>query len=87
MTKPIKCQRCKQLISPNEFEFHQAHGHDQGGVYDRNNPDYDGDWDDMDVGLWPRNLDASKNIGYPCREDGRYGSYPSHDGFDDESNS
>jgi hypothetical protein len=30
-------------------------------------------------------LDASKGIGYPCREEGGYGSYPSHDGFDDES--
>jgi hypothetical protein len=30
-------------------------------------------------------LDATKNIGYPARESGRYGSYPAHDGFDDES--
>jgi hypothetical protein len=34
---------------------------------------------------WSNNLDATKNIGYPARETGRYGSYPSHDGFDDES--
>ena len=34
---------------------------------------------------WERNLDAKKSWGYPCREEGRYGSYPSHDGFDDES--
>ena len=34
---------------------------------------------------WWNNLDASKGIGYPAREDGRYGSYPSHDGFGDES--
>jgi hypothetical protein len=33
---------------------------------------------------WDR-LDSSKGIGYPCREEGSYGSYPSHDGFDDES--
>jgi hypothetical protein len=32
-----------------------------------------------------RLLDHSKDIGFPCRESGRYGSYPSHDGFDDES--
>ncbi|MBI2090391.1 MAG: hypothetical protein HYT78_16895 [Deltaproteobacteria bacterium] len=31
------------------------------------------------------NLDATKGIGYPARETGRYGSHPSHDGFDDES--
>ena len=34
---------------------------------------------------WWNNLDATKNCGYPAREEGRYGSYPSHDGFDDES--
>ena len=34
---------------------------------------------------WYNNLDATKNIGYPVRESGRYGSHPSHDGFDDES--
>lgn len=30
-------------------------------------------------------LDATKNIGYPVREHGRYGSHPIHDGFGDES--
>jgi hypothetical protein len=34
---------------------------------------------------WRNNLDATKDYGYPAREEGRYGSYPSHDGFDDES--
>jgi hypothetical protein len=34
---------------------------------------------------WWNNLDATKGIGYPVRESGRYGSHPSHDGFDDES--
>jgi hypothetical protein len=34
---------------------------------------------------WRNNLDATKDCGYPAREEGRYGSYPSHDGFDDES--
>ena len=34
---------------------------------------------------WWDNLDATKDRGYPAREEGRYGSYPSHDGFDDES--
>jgi hypothetical protein len=34
---------------------------------------------------WWDNLDATKNRGYPAREEGRYGSYPSHDGFNDES--
>ena len=34
---------------------------------------------------WRNNLDATKDRGYPAREEGQYGSYPSHDGFDDES--
>jgi hypothetical protein len=40
---------------------------------------------DIERPSWWDNLDATKNRGYPAREDGRYGSYPSHDGFDDES--
>lgn len=30
-------------------------------------------------------MDATKGIGYPVRECGRYGSHPSHDDFGDES--
>jgi hypothetical protein len=41
--------------------------------------------DDVETpGCW-LNLDATRNMGYPAREGGRYGSHPSHDGFDDES--
>jgi hypothetical protein len=32
-----------------------------------------------------KNLDATKLYAHPFRERGRYGSHPSHDGFDDES--
>ncbi len=36
----------------------------------------------------PENIDATKNIGYPARDyKARYGTYPGHDGFDDESGS
>ena len=31
------------------------------------------------------NLDATKNRGYMAREFGRYGSHPSHDRFDGDS--
>lgn len=41
--------------------------------------------EELEVPGWRNNLDATKGIGYPCREEGRYGSHPSHDGFDDES--
>jgi hypothetical protein len=33
-----------------------------------------------------RNQDYTKPYAHAYREDGRYGSHPSHDGFDDESN-
>jgi hypothetical protein len=47
-------------------------------------------WDDEGLGDveapdgW-MNIDATKNICYPAREQGRYGSHPTHDDFDDES--
>ena len=34
--------------------------------------------------LFPDSIDATKGIGYPAREVGRYGSYPQHDGSEDE---
>lgn len=33
--------------------------------------------------LFPDTLDATKGIGYPAREVGRYGSHPQHDGSDE----
>jgi len=33
------------------------------------------------------NLDATKDMCYPAREQGKYGTHASHDGFDDESGS
>jgi hypothetical protein len=41
--------------------------------------------DEIEDPEWRNNLDATKGIGYPAREEGHYGSYPGHDGFDDES--
>jgi hypothetical protein len=32
-----------------------------------------------------KNLDATKLYAHSYREQGRFGSHPSHDGFDDES--
>lgn len=32
-----------------------------------------------------RALDASRDYAHPCRESGRFGTHPSHDDFDDES--
>lgn len=39
-----------------------------------------------EVAFRERNLDAAKLYAHYYRELGRYGSHPSHDGFDDESN-
>jgi hypothetical protein len=35
----------------------------------------------------PKNLDHTRPYAHAYRETGRFGSHPSHDGFDDESNS
>ena len=32
-----------------------------------------------------RRMDATRDMGYPAREQGRYGSHPAHDAFHDES--
>ena len=34
---------------------------------------------------WPKNLDYTRPYAHAYRETGRFGSHPSHDGFDDES--
>jgi hypothetical protein len=34
--------------------------------------------------LFPETIDATKGIGYPAREVGRYGSHPQHDGSEDD---
>lgn len=63
----------------------------QGPVLDGIEPETDAEsmrWkeeDEIEAPAWCNNLDATKDIGYPVRETGRYGSHPSHDGFDDES--
>ena len=41
-----------------------------------------GGWEDCPFGS---SIDATKNIGFPVREHGPYGSHPMHDDFDDES--
>lgn len=39
----------------------------------------------FDTAGFDSRMDATKNIGYPVREHGPYGSHPMHDDFDDES--
>lgn len=40
---------------------------------------------DVELEVSDSRIDATKNIGYPVREHGPYGSHPMHDDFDDES--
>lgn len=40
---------------------------------------------DDELGANDPSIDATKDIGYPAREHGPYGSHPMHDDFDDES--
>lgn len=83
MSRIKKCKKCDKWIAEEHWEFHQIHGHDVDGRFDKPADD-DESRQESFVGF-EKNLDASKNIGYPCREDGSYGSHASHDGFDDES--
>jgi hypothetical protein len=41
--------------------------------------------DEVELTLIDTRMDATKNIGYPVREHGPYGSHPMHDDFDDDS--
>lgn len=87
MKKVIKCPKCKLTIVADEFERHLSYGHDVGGEFDRQESDEDDDLYDryQPADFLQPNLDASKDLGYPCREGGAFGSYSSIDGFDDES--
>ena len=40
---------------------------------------------DVEIEPIDSRIDATRNIGYPVRENGPYGSHPMHDDFDDES--
>ena len=43
------------------------------------------DSDEVEFTFIDTRMDATKNIGYPVREHGPYGSHPMHDDFDDDS--
>lgn len=54
-------------------------GHSTAGLEDQ--PDFKKSrWRE----LFPDTIDATKGIGYPAREVGRYGSHPQHDGSEDD---
>jgi hypothetical protein len=41
--------------------------------------------DEVERTAFDSQMDATKDIGYPVREHGPYGSHPMHDDFDDKS--
>ena len=76
----VICPICKSRIVKQYFSEHQRLAHDDS---------YGEESDDKskeEVASKEKNLDATKGYAHPYREDGKYGSHPSHDGFDDESN-
>jgi hypothetical protein len=67
------------------FRFAQTNWFDSNGQFCDESMRYrDEDNDVATPGCW-MNLDATRNMGYPAREGGKYGSHPAHDRFDDES--
>ena len=82
------------IYIPEEWLLHE-YPHTEGGIVlrvcrdhvDEDDTAEDDDNDDVPIDnpFSPQNLDATKGIGYPVREEGRYGSHPAHDAFGDES--
>jgi hypothetical protein len=77
------CPTCGVKVKANHFQKHLRKVHRRRGVV----PSAKDAMRQSTTLVAPRdkNLDATKLYAHPCREQGRYGSHPSHDGFDDES--
>lgn len=83
------------VLVPERWVFHKCSHFPDGFVLEFEEPvsrelgvDESARWKDkgdIEAPDWWTNYDATKDIGYPVRETGKYGSHPSHDGFDDES--
>jgi hypothetical protein len=70
---------CSHGRSGLKFAPDVAH---MGGPTEESEREKDGD---VELEVNDSRIDATKNIGYPVREHGPYGSHPMHDDFDDES--
>lgn len=74
---------CGKVIVETELEWHLKNGHND---YFEDTENYDNDDLDPDeIDFLQQNMDATKDYGYPCRDEGRYGSLSGYDGYDDES--
>lgn len=86
------CSGCNLSIVNDVFDWHQARcvglakgktrplPEDEDDEDIENYEDHDEDWLP-----WEKNIDATRLYAHSYREEGKYGSHPGHDGFDDES--
>jgi hypothetical protein len=83
LQKTTRCPICKVAIKASRFEKHMRKVHRKRVVV-RSAKDA---MRQSTTLLTPRdkNLDATKPYAHAYREQGKFGSHPSHDGFDDES--
>jgi hypothetical protein len=82
------CPVCKVSVKAVHLKRHVAKVHRQRPAHSPTHPPSAKDPNRKDttlVAARDKNLDATKPYAHPYREQGRYGSHPSHDGFDDES--
>jgi hypothetical protein len=83
------CPECRANVRSTQMSYHRAKAHNRRSV--RSQPSQTHSVKDptrnTSTLIDPRdkNLDATKPYAHSYREQGRFGSHPSHDGFDDES--
>jgi len=81
----IRCPECGSLIRVEHFEEHVrvAHHGFLGGPTDSESRLVS---DRHEGAKSQRNLDSTRLYAHAYREHGKFGSHPTHDGFDDDSN-
>ncbi|HZS09826.1 MAG TPA: hypothetical protein VFD58_33680 [Blastocatellia bacterium] len=78
----VLCPQCRSLVNGKHFKEHMVIAHEKV-AFDDKNLEYERDpYPDRAE----RKLDYTRPYAHAYREQGRYGSHPSHDGFDDDSN-
>jgi hypothetical protein len=80
-----KCPDCGLKIAHDDFEWHIKNGHNEYFVGEDEEDCYEDIDNALNADFLQKNIDATKDYGYPCREAGKYGSLSGYDGFDDES--
>lgn len=84
LPRRVSCPRCGQRVRLDHLGRHIAIVHEQVETRDRRN-DRRVEWVSLDaLADTYDSLDAGKYLGYMRRENGRFGSLPLYDGYDDE---